>query len=84
MQISELSDRAREVFRLLIDSYLTTGEPVGSRIISARMHLSPASIRSVMADLEERGLLVAPHTSAGRMPTDLGLRLFIDGLLQVG
>ena len=82
--IPELNDRARDVFRLVVESYLGTGLPVGSRTISkmASLSLSPASIRNVMQDLEELGLLAAPHTSAGRMPTETGLRLFVDGMMQ--
>ncbi|MEJ7925474.1 heat-inducible transcriptional repressor HrcA [Sphingobium sp. AN641] len=82
--ISELNDRARDVFRLVVENYLGTGLPVGSRTISklATFGLSPASIRNVMQDLEELGLLAAPHTSAGRMPTESGLRLFVDGMMQ--
>lgn len=82
--ISELNDRARDVFRVVVESYLGTGLPVGSRTISkiASLSLSPASIRNVMQDLEELGLLAAPHTSAGRMPTETGLRLFVDGMMQ--
>jgi heat-inducible transcriptional repressor len=84
--IAELNERSRQVFRELVDAYLETGEPVGSRTLSKRMAmtLSPATIRNVMADLEEAGLLFAPHTSAGRLPTAVGLRLFVDGLLEVG
>lgn len=84
--INELNDRSREIFRHLVDAYLQTGEPVGSRTLSrlVKPSLSPASIRNVMADLEEHGLLFSPHTSAGRLPTDLGLRLYVDGLLEVG
>jgi heat-inducible transcriptional repressor len=83
---SELGDRPREVFRHLVDAFLTSGEPVGSRTLSQRLpvSLSPASIRNVMADLEAMGLLYSPHTSAGRVPTERGLRLFVDGLLEVG
>jgi heat-inducible transcriptional repressor len=83
---TELNKRAREVLRLIVDAYVETGEPVGSRAISRRlgMNLSAATIRNVMADLEEVGLLRAPHTSAGRLPTEAGLRLFVHGLLQVG
>ncbi|HTJ64569.1 MAG TPA: heat-inducible transcriptional repressor HrcA [Alphaproteobacteria bacterium] len=83
---ADLNKRAREVLRLIVDAYVETGEPVGSRAISRKlgMHLSPATIRNVMADLEEVGLLRAPHTSAGRLPTEAGLRLFVHGLLQVG
>lgn len=82
---TELNDRARDVFRIVVESYLQTGQPVGSRTISktATVNLSPASIRNVMQDLEELGLLAAPHTSAGRMPTEQGLRLFVDGMMQV-
>jgi heat-inducible transcriptional repressor len=81
-----LGERPREVFRHLVDAFLTSGEPVGSRTLSQRLPLtlSPASIRNVMADLETMGLLYAPHTSAGRVPTEKGLRLFVDGLLEVG
>jgi len=83
---ADLNKRAREILRLIVDAYVETGEPVGSRAISRKlgMHLSPATIRNVMADLEEVGLLRAPHTSAGRLPTEAGLRLFVHGLLQVG
>ena len=82
---TELNDRARDVFRIVVESYLETGMPVGSRTISktSTVNLSPASIRNVMQDLEELGLLAAPHTSAGRMPTEQGLRLFVDGMMQV-
>ncbi len=81
--IAELNDRARDVFRMVVDSYLGTGLPVGSRTISKMgLSLSAASIRNVMQDLEELGLLAAPHTSAGRMPTETGLRLFVDGMMQ--
>ena len=85
-QINSLGDRPREVFRSLVEAFLTSGEPVGSRTLSQRLPiaLSPASIRNVMADLESMGLLYAPHTSAGRVPTERGLRLFVDGMLQIG
>ena len=84
--IAELNERSRQIFRQLVDAYLETGEPVGSRTLSKRlaMNLSAATIRNVMADLEEIGLLSQPHTSAGRLPTAAGLRLFVDGLLEVG
>jgi len=84
--ITELNERSREVFRLIVDAYVETGEPVGSRAIARRLgaKLSPATVRNVMADLEDSGLLFAPHTSAGRLPTDAGLRLFVDGLLEIG
>jgi heat-inducible transcriptional repressor len=82
--VTELTDRARDVFRVVVESYLDSGAPVGSRTISklSGLNLSPASIRNVMQDLEEVGLLAAPHTSAGRMPTETGLRLFVDGMMQ--
>ena len=82
--ILELNERARDVFRTVVESYLDSGTPIGSRTISrlSGLNLSPASIRNVMQDLEELGLLAAPHTSAGRMPTDSGLRLFVDGMMQ--
>ena len=85
-ELSELNRRSRDVFRQIVDAYLTTGAPVGSRTLSQRsdLALSPASIRNVMQDLEVAGLLYAPHTSAGRLPTERGLRLFIDGLLELG
>jgi heat-inducible transcriptional repressor len=83
---SGLSERPREVFRHLVEAFLASGEAVGSRTLSQRLPLalSPASIRNVMADLEHMGLLYAPHTSAGRVPTERGLRLFVDGLLEIG
>ena len=82
--VTELTDRARDVFRIVVESYIDSGQPVGSRTISklSPLNLSPASIRNVMQDLEEYGLLAAPHTSAGRMPTESGLRLFVDGMMQ--
>ena len=86
MKIDEFNERTSEVFRQIVETYLETGEPVGSRTLSKALDLniSPASIRNVMADLEDSGLLYAPHTSAGRLPTDIGLRLFVDGLLELG
>jgi heat-inducible transcriptional repressor len=82
--INELNDRTRTIFRVVVESYLESGAPVGSRTLSkvSGLNLSPASIRNVMQDLEEAGLLAAPHTSAGRMPTESGLRLFVDGMMQ--
>ena len=81
-----LDARAAAVLREIVEQYVETGEPVGSRTLSRRLPiaLSPATIRNVMADLTEAGLLFAPHTSAGRLPTERGLRLFVDGLLQFG
>ncbi len=84
--LAELDARSRSIFRELVEAYLDTGDPVGSRTLSKRgaVTLSPASIRNTMADLASAGLLTAPHASAGRMPTHAGLRMFVDGLLQVG
>lgn len=84
--ISEMSERSREIFRRIVDGYVQTGEPIGSRTLSRLLgqNLSPATIRNVMADLEESGLIYAPHTSAGRLPTEAGLRLFVHGLLEIG
>ena len=84
--VAELSERAREVLRLVVEGYVETGEPVGSRALTRKLSetLSPATIRNIMADLQDLGLLYAPHTSAGRLPTDAGLRLFVNGLLEVG
>ncbi|HKP77914.1 MAG TPA: heat-inducible transcriptional repressor HrcA [Phenylobacterium sp.] len=80
-----MDSRAREIFRRIVESYLETGEPVGSRTLSkAGVSLSPASIRNTMQDLTQLGLLGAPHVSAGRLPTHAGLRLFVDGLMEVG
>ncbi len=81
-----LDRRSREIFRHIVDSYLETGEPVGSRNLARvlPMALSPASVRNVMADLEQLGLIHAPHTSAGRLPTEFGLRFFVDALLEIG
>jgi len=86
LNVADLGERPREIFRHLVDAFLTSGDPVGSRTLSQRLPqtLSPASIRNVMADLESMGLLYAPHTSAGRVPTERGLRLFVDGLLEIG
>ena len=84
--ISDLNARSREIFRIIVDGYVQTGEPIGSRTLSRLLTdtLSPATIRNVMADLEEAGLLYSPHTSAGRLPTEAGLRFFVDGLLELG
>ena len=84
--LAALNERSREIFRSIVESYLTTGEPVGSRNLARilPMPLSPASVRNVMSDLEHLGLVFAPHTSAGRLPTELGLRFFVDALMQVG
>src|SRR5438309_9122248 len=80
--IGELTDRMREIFGLVVEAYLERGLPVGSKALTGAISLSPASIRGVMQELEERGLLTHPHTSAGRIPTDSGLRLFVDGIMQ--
>lgn len=84
--LPELDARARDIFRRIVEQYLETGEPVGSRTLSRGqgVSLSPASIRNTMQDLAQLGLLSAPHVSAGRLPTHAGLRLFVDGLLEVG
>ena len=84
--LAQLNERSRDIFRQIVESYLATGEPVGSRNISRliAVPLSPASVRNVMSDLEQLGLIYAPHTSAGRLPTELGLRFFVDALMQVG
>ena len=85
-ELSKLNERTRAIFRQIVESYLATGEPVGSRSLSRFLpvSLSPASVRNVMSDLEHLGLIYAPHTSAGRLPTQTGLRLFVDGLLEIG
>ena len=84
--LAALNERSREIFRQIVESYLATGEPVGSRNLSRILPitLSPASVRNVMSDLEQLGLIYAPHTSAGRLPTELGLRFFVDALMQIG
>jgi heat-inducible transcriptional repressor len=84
--LAALNDRAREIFRQIVESYLSTGEPLGSRNLARilPMALSPASIRNVMSDLEHSGLIYAPHTSAGRLPTEQGLRFFVDAMLELG
>jgi heat-inducible transcriptional repressor len=84
--LAQLNERSREIFRQIVESYLATGEPVGSRNLARiiPMTLSPASVRNVMADLEQAGLVYAPHTSAGRLPTERGLRFFVDALMQIG
>ena len=84
--IETLNSRSREVFRLLVESYLENGEPVGSRTLTRTMTetVSAATIRNVMQDLEQLGLIDSPHVSAGRIPTHVGLRMFVDGLLEVG
>src|SRR5437016_2709682 len=86
VSLAQLNERSREIFRQIVESYLTTGEPLGSRNLSRLITtpLSPASVRIVMADLEQLGLIYAPHTSAGRLPTELGLRFFVDALMQIG
>lgn len=80
----DLDERARNVFRHIVESFMNDGDPVGSRTLSRQIDFSPATIRNVMSDLEEIGLLQAPHISAGRVPTDLGLRYFVDGILEIG
>ncbi|WP_298935884.1 heat-inducible transcriptional repressor HrcA [uncultured Ruegeria sp.] len=84
--LDEMNDRSREVFRLIVESYLDSGEPVGSRTLTRTLSekVSAATVRNVMQDLEFLGLLDSPHISAGRIPTQQGLRMFVDGLLEVG
>ncbi len=84
--LSEMNDRSREVFRRVVEGYLDSGDPVGSRTLTRTMSekVSAATVRNVMQDLEFLGLLDSPHISAGRIPTQLGLRMFVDGLLEVG
>ncbi len=84
--LSEMNDRSREVFRRVVEGYLASGDPVGSRTLSRSLteRLSAATVRNVMQDLELMGLLDSPHVSAGRIPTQMGLRMFVDGLLEVG
>src|ERR1700685_4826688 len=86
ISLVQLNERSREIFRQIVESYLDTGEPVGSRNLSRiiPMTLSPASVRNVMQDLEQLGLIYATHTSAGRLPTELGLRFFVDAMLELG
>src|SRR5262249_6528896 len=86
VSLAQINERSREIFRQIVESYLATGEPVGSRNISRLITtpLSPASVRNVMSDLEQLGLIYAPHTSAGRLPTELGLRFFVDALMEIG
>jgi heat-inducible transcriptional repressor len=84
--LSQLNSRSRDIFRKLVERYLETGAPVASRDLARMLSvgLSPASVRNVMADLEDLGLIAAPHTSAGRLPTQHGLRFFVDAMLEVG
>ena len=83
--LDDMNDRTREVFRRIVESYLENGEPMGSRTLSRSLseQISSATIRNVMQDLEFLGLLDSPHISAGRIPSELGLRMFVDGLLEV-
>ncbi|WJH42030.1 heat-inducible transcriptional repressor HrcA [Aliirhizobium terrae] len=84
--ISMLDERSREIFRRIVESYLESGEPLGSRNLSRLLatSLSPASVRNVMSDLEQLGLIYSPHISAGRLPTQTGLRFFVDAFMQTG
>ena len=86
MTLASLNQRSKSIFRQIVETYLDSGDPVGSRTISRAdgIDVSPATVRNVMADLEDAGLLAAPHTSAGRIPTDIGLRFFVDGLMEIG
>lgn len=84
--LSDFNDRTRDIFRLIVEEFLETGNPMGSRTLSQKLSpsLSPATIRNIMSDLEELDLIHAPHISAGRLPTEQGLRLYVNGLMQVG
>ncbi|MFK7754915.1 MAG: heat-inducible transcriptional repressor HrcA [Sedimentitalea sp.] len=84
--LDEMNDRSREVFRMVVESYLENGDPVGSRTLTRTLSekVSAATVRNVMQDLEYLGLLDSPHISAGRVPTQMGLRMFVDGLLEIG
>ena len=84
--LRSLNQRSLDIFRRIVEGYLANGEPVGSRNLSKLLPvpLSPASVRNVMQALEESGLIFAPHTSAGRLPTEIGLRFFVDALLEIG
>ena len=84
VSLAQLNERSRDIFRQIVESYLATGEPVGSNI--SRLITTPlaASVRNVMSDLEQLGLIYAPHISAGRLPTELGLRFFVDALMEIG
>ncbi len=85
-ELNSLDERSQDIFRRIVESYIARGEPLGSRNLSKQLSitLSPASVRNVMSDLEQLGLIYAPHTSAGRMPTELGLRYFVDGFMEIG
>jgi len=84
--VTQLDQRSRDIFRHIVESYLETGDPMGSRSLSRQLavNLSPATVRNVMSDLEMLGLIYSPHTSAGRLPTDIGLRFFVDSFLEIG
>lgn len=84
--IEDLDSRSRKIFKIIVDSYLETGDPLGSKLLSNSLseQISPATIRNVMADLEAMGLIFSPHTSAGRMPTNSGMRFFVDSFLEIG
>jgi len=86
VSLAQLNERSREIFRQIVESYLATGDPVGSRNLSRLITtpLSPASVRNVMSDLEQLSLVYAPHTSAGRLPSEVGLRFFVDALMEIG
>src|SRR5690349_15709415 len=84
--LAVLNARSQDIFRKLVERYIETGTPVASRDLARMLSvgLSPASVRNVMADLEDLGLIAAPHTSAGRLPTQQGLRFFVDAMLEIG
>ena len=84
--IDDVGNRARVILSEIVDAYLNTGNPVSSKLISENLNslLSPSTVRLIMSNLEERGLLYSPHTSSGRIPTDKGLKFFVDGILEIG
>ena len=84
--INQLNRRSRDIFGAIVESFVANGEPIGSKTLSKKLKvdISPSTVRNVMADLEKAGLLYSPHTSAGRLPTEAGLRIFVDGLLEMG
>ncbi len=82
----ELSDRTKQIFKSVVESYLETGSPSGSETVLKRagLDISSASVRTILSNLQKEGLLYSPHTSAGRIPTEKGMRFFVDGLLEFG
>ena len=83
---AQLNDRSKQIFKSVVETYLETGSPSGSESILKRedINLSSSSVRAILSNLQKDGLLFAPHTSSGRLPTDKGMRFFVDGLLELG